>query len=222
MLAALDGKNDEFSEAPQTYVADLFDQYANSFEQHLTKILHYSAPKVIYDILVKYNDIENSKDLVICDIGCGTGFMGEKLTSHCSKLDGVDLSEKMLDKANEKNIYTRLIKSDICQHLNKQPSEYDYISAADVVPYYGDIGPLLKSVSHALKGGAHFIFTVEESEEDNYKLQTNGRFQHNINYVINLAEQAGFKILCKEQHSTRKEGKHPIPCIIFLIKKITK
>ena len=59
--------------------------------------------ELIITALSKYSNLNK---FTICDIGCGTGFMGEKLSSHCSQLDGVDLSKKMLDKADEKNIYT--------------------------------------------------------------------------------------------------------------------
>ena len=41
MLAALDGNSDNFQSAPTNYVSDLFDQYANTFEDHLTNPLPY-------------------------------------------------------------------------------------------------------------------------------------------------------------------------------------
>lgn len=81
MLAALDGNSDNFQSAPTNYVSDLFDQYANTFEDHLTKVLQYKAPQVIYDFLSKHTDIENAKNLDVCDIGCGTGFMGKNYLS---------------------------------------------------------------------------------------------------------------------------------------------
>ncbi len=221
MLSALDNNQKSFTAAPKSYVTDLFDQYANTFDEHLTKVLQYDAPNVIYSLLCKYNNFENSKDLVICDIGCGTGFMGKKLYEHAKVLEGIDLASKMLDKAKDKNIYTKLEQSDICEYLMNNIAKYDYVTAADVIPYFGDLTAILKAAHNALKENSYFVFSVEKSDDINYQLQPNGRFNHKDTYVSELGETLGFKLIAIEEHSTRKEGTIAINCNIFLFKKIT-
>ena len=52
--------------------------------------------------------IKDSKfDLLgsIMDLGCGTGLFGMEIKQFCEHLEGIDLSEKMLHKAKEKNVY---------------------------------------------------------------------------------------------------------------------
>src|SRR6266849_992700 len=47
------------------------------------------------------------------DLGCGTGRVGMWLKEHgVSRLDGVDISSEMLDRAAAKQIYDRLIRAD--------------------------------------------------------------------------------------------------------------
>ena len=221
MLSALDNNQESFTAAPKSYVTDLFDQYANTFDEHLTKVLQYDAPNVIYNLLCKYNNFENSKDLTICDIGCGTGFMGKKLYEHAKELEGVDLASKMLEKAKDKNIYTKLEQSDICEYLMNNIAKYDYITAADVIPYFGDLKDIFNAAHTALKTNSYFVFSVEKSDDIDYQLQPNGRFNHKDTYVTALAAISGFEIIANEEHSTRKEGTTAINCNIFLFKKIT-
>jgi len=219
MLAALDGKQDSFKSAPNNYVKDLFDQYANSFEDHLQKVLSYKAPEIIYDMLSKHLDIENKEKLSICDIGCGTGLMGIKLHEHSSILIGVDLSEKMLDQAREKNIYTDLISKDINDFLKTKSNTFNIITAADVVPYYGDITELFANVKESLKEDGIFTFSVEASESANYSLGKNARFTHNKNYITECATKLGLIIIGTSELSTRKEGTNEIACHSFLLQK---
>ncbi|MEE3002866.1 MAG: methyltransferase domain-containing protein, partial [Pseudomonadota bacterium] len=219
MLAALEGNQEKFKAAPPSYITDLFDQYANTFEQHLEKILQYKAPKIIYETLVKFNDIENCKNLDICDVGCGTGLMAEELKQHSKKLIGVDLSSKMLEKASVKKLYTDLVESDISVYLSQHKLEFDYIIAADVVPYFGDISVLLQSVFGALKNEGYFVFSIEQCFKTNYQLQTNGRFKHSREYIKSLSNENMFNLKACTERSTRKEGNNEIPCLIFVLQK---
>ena len=61
----------------------------------------------------------------IMDLGCGTGLFGIEIRQFCEHLEGVDLSEKMLDKAKEKNIYNNLIKQDILDYLSNEDLNFD-------------------------------------------------------------------------------------------------
>ncbi|MBT4885441.1 MAG: tetratricopeptide repeat protein [Legionellales bacterium] len=219
MLAALDGKQDNFKEAPRTYVKDLFDQYANTFEEHLQKVLSYKAPEIIYDMLSKYCDIENKEKLNVCDIGCGTGLMGTKLYEHCASLIGVDLSEKMLEQARTKNIYTDLIHEDINDFLKTKPNSFNLITAADVIPYYGDITELFGNIKSALATGGYFIFSVEASVSADYSLGKNARFTHGKEYILAVADKLNLSIIGTSELSTRKEGSNEIECNSFILEK---
>ena len=223
MLAALDNAQDKFAQAPENYVTDLFNEYANTFDEHLTKMLHYQAPEVIYNLLIRHIDIEQKDQLICCDLGCGTGLMGEKLTSHTKELIGVDLAPKMLAKADEKSIYTELVTKDVTAYLDTASAKFDLITAADVLPYFGDITDIIEAAHKSLITGAYIIFTCEnyaDENDNNYFLSSNARFSHKQSYVLDVLNNLGFKVICNTQEVTRTQAKVDIKCDIYLAEKL--
>ena len=69
------GLAEPFTALPEAYVAHLFDDYAPSFDKHLTKNLAYRGPALIIEAL----DIAapGRRFASALDIGCGAGLMGE-------------------------------------------------------------------------------------------------------------------------------------------------
>ena len=122
MLAALSGETT--ATAPRDYVEGLFDNYAAKFESSLVDNLEYKIPRVIAEMIIK----DSKFDLLgsIMDLGCGTGLFGMEIKQFCEHLEGIDLSEKMLDEAKKKNIYNKLIKQDILTYLSNASLNFDY------------------------------------------------------------------------------------------------
>ena len=78
------------------------------------------------------------KNLKILDAGAGTGIIGEMLVKQgYTNVDALDISPKMLDIAEKKNIYKRLI----CAPLSDvridqiQTAEYDVTLCAGTIVY---------------------------------------------------------------------------------------
>ena len=223
MLAALDNSQNKFTSAPEQYVTDLFNEYANTFDEHLTKMLHYKAPEVIYNLLIRHIDIEQKDQLICCDVGCGTGLMGEKLVSHAKELIGVDLAPKMLAKAREKSVYTKLITADVHNYLGSMPEKFDLITAADVMPYFGDIAKVMQAAHKSLMTNGYIIFTCEnyaDDNEHNYFLSSNARFSHKQSYVLSVLHALNFKLICNTQEVTRTQAKVDIKCDIYIAQKV--
>lgn len=79
-----------------------------------------------------------NKNMKILDAGAGTGIIGEMLARQGYKnIDGLDISQKMLDIAEKKNIYKRLI----CAPLSEvrideiQTGQYDVTLCAGTIVY---------------------------------------------------------------------------------------
>ncbi|MBO7556009.1 MAG: tetratricopeptide repeat protein, partial [Alphaproteobacteria bacterium] len=132
--AALNNKN--IAQNP-TYSQQLFDIFADTYENTMQNI-NYNIPQKITSL------ITNKIDTIV-DLGCGTGLLGEKLKEKCSHLIGIDISEKMLQIAEQKNIYDKLIQSDIMQYSQNLPNN-SLVIAADVIGYIGDIKPLVEQI----------------------------------------------------------------------------
>ena len=123
MAASLSGETP--SSAPKPYVEKLFDGYAENFDHVLTKQLDYKTPKILTKILVEHN---SNKPLgSVIDLGCGTGLFGEQARQYCNLLSGIDISESMLKRATEKNVYDSLHHSDLVQYLGGVMLDYQYL-----------------------------------------------------------------------------------------------
>lgn len=211
MLRALSGATLTASTCPD-YAANLFNNYALHYDQHLTGHLGYTLPNQLIRVLseLDINSIAHGLDL-----GCGTGLSGQVLRDSCQRLDGVDISSKMLDKARDKGIYDNLFESEALTFLEQTSRHYGLIVAADVLPYFGELDALFKAIKTRLISGGYFIFTTEISNISPWQLQETARFAHHADYLSDLAATHHLDTCYHEiVIARRQEG---IPLSVFLI-----
>lgn len=201
--------------APATYVKELFDQYAAHFDAHL-HTLSYQVPRLLQDALQSCGLTQIERAL---DLGCGTGLCGDYLTTVAQHLMGVDLSENMLAQARLRNVYQELIYDDILHYLAQTTPSYDLIVAADVLVYFGRLDDLFGLIKNKLTPGAHFAFSVEASETDEFQLQTSQRYAHSTNYIRQLARTYGLQLRHLSHHSGRREAQHEVQSLIVVLQK---
>lgn len=202
-------------ESSPEYIKNLFDNFAENFEKTLSK-LDYKVPELIK------NHLPQKTNLKVLDAGCGTGWLAPILKPISNVLDGIDLSEKMIEKAKEKNAYSNLITTDIISYLSENKSTYDLVCLADVVCYYGQTASLFNSIFNSLTDEGSILFTIEKnSSDDDYLLDTTGRYKHNPNSILNLLKDIGFEKIENIETILRKENnKDVIGCLIKAQKKI--
>lgn len=191
MLAALSGE--KLESASLDYVEQLFDKYAENFEFSLLKQLQYRIPDAI-KVMVSQYDKSEKEGVRVLDLGCGSGLLGAELAGLCQRIEGVDISGKMLIKAKEKNLYDRLVKQDIITYLRDEPLDFDFIIATDVFTYLGDLSEVFRYVKSRSARQGHLIFSVEHSDANQLTLQTTGRYAHSKAYIEGLCEQYGFEV----------------------------
>ncbi|MBW2484382.1 MAG: tetratricopeptide repeat protein, partial [Deltaproteobacteria bacterium] len=106
MLAALSGETPD--SAPEQFVTNLFDQYANQFDVDLINRLEYTIPARLRQFLSAHipDSIRFAK---VMDLGCGTGLSGQAFKDIAMYLAGIDISKNMMIKAREKDIYDALL-----------------------------------------------------------------------------------------------------------------
>jgi len=213
MLAALTGE--QTATAPQDYVEGLFDNFAAKFESSLVDNLEYKTPRVIAEMIIKDSKFDSLGSIM--DLGCGTGLVGMEIKQFCEHLEGIDLSEKMLDKAKEKNVYNKLIKQDILDYLSNASLNFDYFISTDVFIYIGDLSDVFQLIKSRNKTGGKLAFSTEDYDGDDFFLEQSGRYSHSKKYIEGLCEKFGYKLRHFETQALRKEKGEYITGGLYLL-----
>jgi predicted TPR repeat methyltransferase len=215
IIAAFSG--DTTSTAPAGYIANLFDGYAEKFDSHLVKDLHYNTPSVLLSTIQSHVNL-SARQLDVLDLGCGTGLFGKVISPFVGQMVGVDLSAKMLEKAAVLNIYHRLECKDLLAMMRSEPNaSYDLIAAADVFVYIGTLDELVIEAKRLLRHNGIFAFSTESLDAlskptllatpPNFVLNDTARYAHALSYLNKLARDSGFSVLeIKEEVIRVNEG----------------
>lgn len=215
-LASIDGNGVPVT-APQRYVIELFDTYADRFDEHLVGHLQYHIPERLFTLAHRH--IGSGKVLDILDLGCGTGLSGQAFYSICRHLVGVDLSPRMITKARERSIYDELHATELMSVLETGSSRFDLVLSTDVFIYIGDLGEIFLATSRNLRPGGWFCFSVETADSgQDFVLRTSGRYAHADAYIERLASQNGFAILESKATAIRMERGGAIPGRMFVMR----
>ena len=221
------------SQINSVYVRDIFNAFADDFENVLGS-LDYAVPSLMAEALEALAQNVRLKKMKILDAGCGTGLCGAYLKKYAKfrGLDGVDLSEKMLEVARNKTkfpqvsyrrkkLYTRLYNQDLSQFLSRHENGYDLINAADVFTYFGELGSVFVLMFDALKPGGRILFSVSENShnKDDYFLHLSGRFLHSKSYVEEGLKKRGFIIEKLSRVKLRNEGEAEVWGWIVMARK---
>ncbi|MDV6034101.1 MAG: tetratricopeptide repeat protein [Phycisphaera sp. RhM] len=209
------------SRASDDYVRDVFDQFAETFDEQLQS-LDYAAPRLLRSMIA---ELELSADgsLSILDAGCGTGLMGELLRPFASRLVGVDLSAGMLQRAGDRG-YDSLVCSELVAYLNEHPDEFELIASMDTLIYFGDLAAVCLAANQSLSGvGAPLVFTLEKWDASDgsagYHLNPSGRYSHRVDYVRETLGRCGFSEITVRESVLRKEAGREVSGLCWVARK---
>ncbi|MGL4232263.1 MAG: methyltransferase domain-containing protein [Casimicrobium sp.] len=197
--------------------ASIFDSYADKFDRHLVKDLGYGAPLLIADHVHKRFGTQSFNFL---DLGCGTGLVAEALKPLNANGVGVDISKKMLLKAEKKQIYSHLLYGDIPAVLkNLNEESFDLVIAADVFSYLGDLNDIIKRIFAILRGDGMLCFTIEIDDQnpDSTSTATSSmRSRHGARAVNQSLAEGGFKNVASYPFVMRYEAGTPVDASIVV------
>ena len=171
-------------------VEELFDDYAETFEKHLTQGLRYKTPEIMKQQMdltfatealagadIGTDEVEDeeaytskngkeSKRWKRClDLGCGSGLAGDVYRSDCKYLEGCDISKEMVKICKKKEgIYDKVVHNNLMNHLRKhKDGSFDLILSADVVMYLhdNDLGAMIKECARVLESNGVLCFSTE-------------------------------------------------------------
>ena len=213
MLNSLTGNTSK--EPPKEYVKNLFDDYAERFDESLLEKLQYKLPFIIKELILKLNT--KLKYNKVIDLGCGTGLAGSDLRQISENLTGVDLSENMVAKAKELAIYDSLMVGDIVEKLDSSKEKYDLFVALDVFIYIGEPTNFFNAVKKCCNKNSLFIFSIETHQGEGYSLLKSSRYAHSDSYILEVASN-GFELVDSQNVKLRKEGNKWIDGKIYILK----
>ena len=165
--------------------------------------LSYKSPEVITQLALEKHGGGSLGSIL--DLGCGTGLTGEKIRPHCTNLEGIDLSKKMLEIAKSRNVYDKLSHVDIVEYLSYAKLEFDYFIATDVFVYIGDLSEVFRLIKVRNKKSGKLIFSTEHTNEKGFHLEKSGRYSHSKSYIEELCTEFSFSISHFSETNLRKE-----------------
>jgi len=224
-LAAI-GADEAPERMPDAYVATLFDQHADVFDEILVDELGYCVPLLVRDQIQR---LEIGPFDRLLDLGCGTGLTGMALADCTAHRTGLDLSERIIELAYDREIYDDLYVGEAVEFLQDFEEEdgsrpaWDLIAATDVFPYLGAVEPFLTGAAARLEPGGYLAFSTETLPEDvlagrSYMVGAKNRFAQGQAYIRSALDAAGFEILAMEPITVRLEEGDPVPGHLVMAK----
>ena len=224
-LAAI-GRGAVPEKAPDAYVATLFDQCAEQFDEMLVEQLGYSVPMLLRQRLL---EIAPGPYPRMLDLGCGTGLTGASLADMAGEITGVDLAEGMLEQADERGIYRDLYVGEAVAFLQgtDEPA-WDLITATDVLPYLGALEGFFAGAARCLAAGGVLAFSTETlpgmtgpgmagpGMAGGYTVGPKHRFAHAEAYLRRVMADCGFRPLECAPITVRYDDGAPVPGLLVL------
>lgn len=200
----------------QQRVEELFDSYADTFDEQLVVGLRYDIPNLIR----KQVPVRQFRRCI--DLGCGTGLGGISFRSCCDFLEGSDISSQMLAKAVSRGVYDATKHRDLVTHLKEQPdASVDLILSSDVVMYVYDLTVIFREAKRVLRQDGLFAFSTESLEDDAGRdviERESARYAHSRRYVLSLAK-GGLALHSVENVLGRMDEGKEIRSDIFVFEK---
>jgi predicted TPR repeat methyltransferase len=190
------------------YVRHLFDQFAGDYDRRMIGQLGYAAPRILLDLASLV--MPGREKLAVLDLGCGTGLAGAAFRPLAARLDGIDLSPQMIEKARARGIYDDLAVAELENALAAPGSAYDLIVAADTFVYLGDLAAVLAGAAARLAPDGFLLFTTEAGPDAGFELGPKRRWRHGETYLRQAADAAGLQVAGLMRASPRHEAGRPV------------
>lgn len=225
MLNAVEGRTTAI--APARHIREIFDRYAEGFEEHLVGKLDYSAPEALRTILDVHlrregRSGEGRPFRRALDMGCGTGLVARQVRDLVETVDGLDIAPRMAVAARRSGLYEDVFEEDVAFFLTEgsgRDRDYDLALSADVFIYIGDLEPIFAALAGRMPGGGLFAFSVEDLDEGDFKLLPTGRYAQSRAYIERLAVAKGFAVLSQDDFTLRQEWNKPIAGRAYLLRR---
>ncbi|KAF3024750.1 Williams Beuren syndrome chromosome region 27 [Neopestalotiopsis sp. 37M] len=171
----------------------LYDEWASAYDTDIGAT-GYASPRRSVETITNNILPTAHVTLKILDAGCGTGLVGECLahSSLASKfvVDGVDLSDGMLDVARRKGIYRELATANLNEQIGKPDGSYDIVVCVGTLTE-GHVGPkVFAEFTRLIAQSGLIVATVHEKvwESGGYKSEIDRLRDSKIVQIVSTDE----------------------------------
>jgi predicted TPR repeat methyltransferase len=205
---------------PRLAARALFDEFSSHYDKTMLERLGYRGHihlRTLADRVLQ----RLTPPLRILDLGAGTGLVGGAFKDLAAggRLDGIDLSPRMIEAARARGIYDGLILGDLETVLAEPGPSYDLIVSADTMVYLGDLAPTFSGVVQRLVPSGFYIFACESKQGEGWEQTPANRFRHSQAYMRAEATRAGLEFVDIMECSLRHQAGEPVPGFAVALKK---
>ena len=199
---------DAYGAQSSAELAAVYDRWSDSYDEYMDGV-GYRHPAVCVALLARHVPPGNVR---VLDAGVGTGIVGELLAIvGYNAIDGIDISQGMLDKAAEKSLYADLWVADINQPLALAQDSYRAVISSGVFTtgHVGSEG--LGQLLAVCEAGGHVVITVKS-----------GVWQDDVQpYLHALARDGKVRIIDQTDSYVSMPGDpNTIPSLAIVIEKL--
>ena len=145
---------------------DAYKDWAGNYDDDTVGEFGYVAHKETAKALDRVLD---DKEARILDAGAGTGLVGEELEKRGYRnLDALDYSQEMLDEAEKKDVYRRLIQADMSKPLDLRDDRYDAIVCTGTFTFGHVEADAFDELVRITRPGGLICFTIREGAYEEY------------------------------------------------------
>ena len=209
--------------SPAKYMRGLFDGFSHHYDDTMLNKLGYRGHLHVRAMVDRVRSHLVPLPWRVLDLGCGTGLVGVAFRDLVTdgRLDGIDISPRMLDAARERGIYSELMLGDIETALAELSRRYDLIVSADTMTYFGDLGSVFAGVASVLEPGGLYVFASEAKTGDGWEKTNVHRYRHGQSYLRASAQRAGLEFLEIAGCILRQEENEPVAGFLVALRKAT-
>ena len=100
-------------------------------------------------------------------------FAGSPFRPLAYRLDGVDISQGMIEQARRRGICDHLDQADLLAYLKRSSNSYDLVIGGEVFRFFSDVKPLFRAVRAALKPRGYLAFSIDRLDGHALRRTTN-------------------------------------------------
>jgi SAM-dependent methyltransferase len=153
-----------YSSRGKQELAGRYDQWAADYDYDLTQAMPSRGPEISVEFFTRYV----AREAKILDAGAGTGIVGEILAKQgYADLVAMDLSQGMLEKARERNVYRELHQKVMGEPLDFATDSFDATICVGVLTVGHAPASSLDELVRITRPGGYIVFTLHTDTYEN-------------------------------------------------------